>query len=61
MMHRAGCFRTPRSDETSRPILAWHALGLKAEGRRFMILLKDSWKSKMDFALPRLRADGAGQ
>jgi hypothetical protein len=61
-MGREGCSKTPVSDETSRPhpglARPW---AYQAEGVHFMILLKDSWKSKMDFGLNRLRVDGAGQ
>lgn len=62
MMGEEGCPKTPVSDETSRPYpgLA-RPWAYQAEGMRFMILLKDSWKSKMDFDLHRLGADGAGQ
>jgi hypothetical protein len=62
MMGREGCSKTPVSDETSRPYPGLARLwAYQAEGVRVMILPKDSWKSKMDFDLHRLRTDGAGQ
>jgi hypothetical protein len=62
MMGSEGCSKTPLAAETSRPYPGLtRPWAYQAQGVRLMILPKDSWQSKMDFDLQRLRADGAGQ